>query len=160
MITVLVLCPQTVVSLIFKSKNFSFIRPFCCTILWYNRRQLLSVDPHHQGFLFCDFLFTLPTHPIIAISVSSLERTDMRTPILSRCNPHNAPLLSISLSIRSQRLLSSSVLHPGRRAPSACGPASREGPGIWPRSGPDIQIPLWSALPPCNGGVHTSCGRR
>ncbi len=66
----------------------------------------------------------------------------------------------ISVSIRSPQLLSSWLPRPGRRAPSACVPASREGRGIWPRSGPGTPTRPSSAPPPCNAAVHTSCGRR
>lgn len=61
--------------------------------------------------------------------------------------------------IRCPQLLSSSAPHPGRRAPSACVPASRVGPGIWPHSGPNTPPRPLSTPPPCNVVVHTSCGR-
>lgn len=66
----------------------------------------------------------------------------------------------IIVTIRCPRPLSSSFLHPGRRALSACVQASHEDPGIWLHSGPDTPTHPLSTLAPCNAGVHTSCGRR
>lgn len=65
----------------------------------------------------------------------------------------------VSVSIRSPLLPSSSFPHPGRRALSACVPASHGGPGIWPRSDPGTPTRPSSAPAPCNVAVRTSCGR-
>lgn len=69
-------------------------------------------------------------------------------------------LLFTDAPIRSPQPPSSSFPHPGQRALSACVPASREDPGIWLHSDPDIQLHPLSTLPLCNVAAHTSCGRR
>lgn len=104
--------------------------------------------------------FIFISHPLIKIQVSHCLKPHMLTPFPWPFDPTSfSTLFSSSVSIRSPQPPSSSFPHPGRRAPSACVLAAREGPDIWPRSGPGRPTHPWSALPPYNVAVRTSCGR-
>lgn len=104
------------------------------------------------------FYFPNKTHPLIKTKSLLSEKPGTPTP------SHNFPMMLhflpfVSVSIRSPLLPSSSFPHPGRRALSACVPASHGGPGIWPRSDPGTPTRPSSAPAPCNVAVRTSCGR-
>lgn len=104
--------------------------------------------------------FFFISHPLIKIQVSHCLKPHMLTPSPWPFDPTSFSILfSSSTSIRSPQPPSSSFPRPGLRAPSACVLAAREGPDIWPRSGPGRPTHPWSALPPYNVAVRTSCGR-
>lgn len=125
----------------------------------FSQWTLISFD------LTCFFFIFIFTHPLIKNTSLSLGETSYaNSPLPDNRNPPTtfallSPRSPASFN-RSRRRPSSSFPRPGRTALSAFVPASREGLGIWQRSGPGTPTRPSSARPPCNAAARTSCGRR